>query len=125
MTYKTIKCPVEFIGMANSNGAVLEHRLVAAKKYGRLILSTENVHHIDSDTLNNHPDNLIVLTKSAHHKLPRKRTDSILNAIVYPVKFNEADYLDLKQNALDNKVTVAEIIRRLVKKYLTIVRRSK
>ena len=45
--------------------------------------------------------------------------------IVYPVKFNEADYLDLKQNALDNKVTVAEIIRRLVKKYLAIVRSDK
>ena len=44
--------------------------------------------------------------------------------IVYPVKFDEADYLDLKQNALDGKVTVAAIIRRLVKKYLAIVRRK-
>jgi len=50
---------------------------------------------------------------------------AIRKTIVYPVKFNEADYLDLKQNALDSKVTVAEIIRRLVKKYLTIVKRSK
>ena len=47
---------------------------------------------------------------------------AIRKTIVYPVKFNEADYLDLKQNALDSKVTVAEIIRRLIKRYLVQIR---
>ena len=45
--------------------------------------------------------------------------------IVYPVKFDEADYHDLKQNALDSKTTIAVIIRRLVAKYLGVVRRKK
>jgi len=44
--------------------------------------------------------------------------------IIYPIEFDEADYRALKQNALDSRVTVAAIIRRLVAKYLGIVRRK-
>lgn len=44
--------------MANGDGYVLEHRLALARKLGRPLLSTETVHHIDGDRLNNTPDNL-------------------------------------------------------------------
>ena len=44
----------------NSNGGryILEHRLVMAQKLGRILADHETVHHKDTNTLNNHPDNL-------------------------------------------------------------------
>lgn len=56
---------------ANSRGYVLEHVLVAELKYGREISNTEDVHHVDENKLNNHPDNLIVLSPSEHMRLHR------------------------------------------------------
>ena len=45
-----------------------EHRVVAEQKLGRPLEKGEVVHHIDGDKLNNHPDNLEVLTNSQHTK---------------------------------------------------------
>jgi len=50
-------------------GYIHEHRLVAEQKLGRPLLPEEVVHHIDRDGLNNHPDNLMVLSNSEHLKL--------------------------------------------------------
>ena len=47
-----------FFGMANSNGYILEHRLVMARHLGRLLHKTESVHHIDRNKTHNDPDNL-------------------------------------------------------------------
>lgn len=44
--------------MRNHHGYVLEHRLVLARKLGRPLLSTETVHHVDGDQLNNDLINL-------------------------------------------------------------------
>lgn len=58
--------------LANAWGWVAQHRLVGEAKAGRpLVLSRdpqeqECVHHIDHNPVNNHPDNLAVLTMSAH-----------------------------------------------------------
>lgn len=52
-----------------SRGYVREHRLVMEGQLGRLLKSSEIVHHIDSNTLNNSPDNLQVLDKKAHDRM--------------------------------------------------------
>lgn len=53
----------------NAWGYVPQHRLVAEHSIGRLLLPGEIVHHKDRDPLNNHPENLQVMTQSDHRKL--------------------------------------------------------
>lgn len=47
---------------------VFLHRHIASIKYGRWLTTKEHVHHIDENKLNNHPDNLIVVSVSEHNK---------------------------------------------------------
>lgn len=48
-------------------GYVAEHRLVVEKKLGRFLESSEVVHHIDGDRLNNSPENLQVFRTNREH----------------------------------------------------------
>jgi hypothetical protein len=49
-----------YASMANSHGAVLEHRLVMAQSLGRPLRPDETVHHIDGDRSHNHLANLVL-----------------------------------------------------------------
>lgn len=48
---------------------IYEYRLVAEKKIGRPLLSTEIVHHRNHDPTDNLPGNLMVMTQSEHARL--------------------------------------------------------
>ena len=43
------------------------HRIVAEKKLGRALASSEVVHHVDGNKLNNDPENIEVLPGQADH----------------------------------------------------------
>jgi HNH endonuclease len=46
-----------------------EHVRIAEKKYGRAKKRYELVHHIDGDSTNNNPANLVICTRSEHARL--------------------------------------------------------
>jgi hypothetical protein len=54
--------------LANKNGYVYEHRLIWEQHNGRELFPGEHIHHIDGNTSNNSPENLIALMKIDHHK---------------------------------------------------------
>lgn len=68
---------------ARSNGTILEHRLMAEKKLGRLLTKEECVHHIDGDKCNNSFDNLIVFKTSADHSAFHKGARMIKDGDVW------------------------------------------
>lgn len=57
--------------LCNKHGFVMEHRLVAEKKYGRELTTNDIVHHLDGNKQNNDPDNIVVLTRAEHIKIHR------------------------------------------------------
>ena len=52
---------------ATKKHRVAEHRLVMEEKLGRFLLKSEVVHHIDGNSQNNDPSNLIVFQTNAEH----------------------------------------------------------
>ncbi|MBI2136069.1 HNH endonuclease [Candidatus Woesearchaeota archaeon] len=59
-----------YVRFKDSN--ILVHRYNAEKDI-RKINPGEEVHHVDGDKLNNHSDNLIILSKSDHEKIENER----------------------------------------------------
>jgi len=46
-----------------------EHRIIMEALMGRKLGSNEVVHHIDENRLNNHPENLQMMTRAEHNRL--------------------------------------------------------
>ncbi len=61
--------------LAYGDGSIYYHRHLASIKIGRWLYSSEHVHHIDENKLNNSLENLKVLTASEHSKLHNPQTD--------------------------------------------------
>ena len=64
-----IRAPREFLSMARKDGYVLEHRMQVAKAIGRMLTTTEVVHHINHDPLDNRLENLMLFACNADHKM--------------------------------------------------------
>lgn len=66
--YVYVFAPDHPVCQGNGRKYVAEHRLVMEKKLGRYLKSTEYVHHVDGDKLNNDPANLEIIGGSEHAK---------------------------------------------------------
>ena len=70
---KSNKPPVKYEFIVTPDGRRTRvHRYLMEIHLGRKLLTTEHVHHIDGNGLNNSIDNLVVLTDSEHHRLHSK-----------------------------------------------------
>jgi hypothetical protein len=57
--------------MSNKQGYLLEHRKVAARMVGRMLTTDEVVHHLNEIKTDNRPENLQVLWKPDHDRIPK------------------------------------------------------
>ena len=54
---------------ASSAGDIPEHILIAERALGRYMPDGVEVHHVDGNTMNNAPSNLVICQDKAYHKL--------------------------------------------------------
>ena len=65
---RSVRCPADLLCMARSDGYVMEHRLVMARRIGRPLLRSEVVNHINHDPRDNRPENLELYPSNGDHK---------------------------------------------------------
>lgn len=91
--YKVIYKPEHPNAMKNSNweGFIYEHRYIASKILGRALMNNEDVHHLDLDSSNNHPNNLLILDSSQHTKFHNwlNNFHKEKKTLIYCIKCNE------------------------------------
>jgi len=66
---------------ADPEGFVPKYVVVAEEKLGRPLYKGETVHHLDFDKTNDDPDNLLILQRSDHARIPRLQAEFIFEVL--------------------------------------------
>lgn len=67
-----------------SNGHVLEHVLVAERALGKPISSYHPIHHVNGNSLDNRPCNLVICENAAYHTLLHRRMKALRAGLPLP-----------------------------------------
>lgn len=51
------------------NAGKMIHKVIAEWKYARQVGNGEHIHHLDGNKLNNHPENIVIISASDHAKI--------------------------------------------------------
>lgn len=63
-----VRCPMAFRSMGRRDGWILEHRLLVAQVLGRMLTTTESVHHVNHNPRDNRLGNLMLFATNSDHK---------------------------------------------------------
>lgn len=84
--YKRKHTKDRYIIILRKNGKpVREHRFIMEQKLGRKLSSEEVVHHLDGNSLNNNPDNLLLFPSRVEHQ----RYEDTLNSFAKQILFSK------------------------------------
>ena len=70
--------------LARKNGYILEHRLIAAERWGIFAVMGMHVHHKDGNKQNNSTENLELIAPDKHHSLHNRGENSLQKVVGEP-----------------------------------------
>lgn len=108
-------CDKEHPLATGNSGRVLLHRHIASIALGRWLTSSEHVHHIDGNKLNNDPSNLEVMTASEHSSIhyPKGVYTCAFCNVKFTLKYQRTEFCSHKCST-DSKVRRKDITKELL-----------
>ena len=109
--------------LSHETGRTYYHRHVASMKYGRWLTPEEQVHHIDGNKKNNHPENLIVLSVTEHsllHKGEITEKECLYCKRLFLPQSNRIKYcsdLCVRADRVKDKEITKELLDELIPKF--------
>jgi len=95
---------------ADPEGFVPRYVVVAEEKIGRPLRKGETVHHLDYNKTNDNPENLLVLQRSDHARIPRLQAEFIFEVLKKGDEYRAWLLERLQDTLKDEAIRIKELI---------------